>query len=124
MVGDELVGAIAMSRSSYLGGWTDAYMMSDFCIRPSIYKRFAKLVLVAALSTEMQEILEQSLAMEIHTIGTTVFTKKNASMKYRGMFDIYSKKEGAINYLAKAGRWTLKEGFEWWKKNHGQKWTS
>lgn len=122
LVGDELVGAIGMSRSSYLGGWVDAYMMSDFCIRPSIYKRLAKLVLVAALSKEMKEILEQSLAMQVNTIGTTVFTKKNVSMKYRGMFEIYSKKEGAINYVAPAGRWTLKEGFEWWKKNHSLKW--
>lgn len=122
VVGNELIGAIGMSRSTFLGGWTDAYMMSDFCIRPSIYKRLAKLVLVAALSTEMKEILEQALAMEVHTIGTTVFTKKNVSMKYRGMFNIYSKKPGAINYVAEAGRWSLKEGFEWWKKNHSQKW--
>lgn len=121
LVGDELIGAIGMSRSSFLGGWTDAYMMSDFCIRPSIYKRLAKLVLVAALSTEMKEILEQALTMEVDTIGTTVFTQKQVSMKYRGMFTIYSKKDGAINYIAKAGRWSLKEGFEWWKKNHSQK---
>ena len=111
-----------MSRSSYLGGWTDIYMMSDFCIRPSIYKRLAKLVLVAALSQEMKEVLEQAMAMKVKTIGTTVFTQKNVSMKYRGLFDIYSKKDGAINYVAQAGRWTLKEGFEWWKSKHGQKW--
>nr|WP_143254844.1 hypothetical protein [Anaerovibrio lipolyticus] len=122
LVGDELIGAIAMSRSSYLGGWVDAYMMSDFCIRPSIHKRLAKLVLVAALSTEMRDTLEQALAMKVNTIGTTVFTKKNVSMKYRGMFEVYSKKDGAINYVAKAGRWTLKEGYEWWRKNHSLKW--
>ena len=123
LVGDELVGAVGMSRSSYLGGWTDAYMMSDFCIRPSIYKRFAKLVLVAALSVEMREVLEQAMSIKVKTIGTTVFTKKNVSMKYRGLFDIYSRKDGAINYVAQAGRWTLKEGFEWWKSKHGQKLT-
>ena len=122
LVGSELIGAIGMSRSSYLGGWTDIYMMSDFCIRPSIYKRLAKLVLVAALSQEMKEVLEQAMAMKVKTIGTTVFTQKNVSMKYRGLFDIYSKKDGAINYVAQAGRWTLKEGFEWWKSKHGQKW--
>lgn len=123
LVGNELIGAIAMSRSSYPGGWCDAYMMSDFCIRPSIYKRMAKLVLVAALSNEMKEALEQSLSMRVVTIGTTVFTQKSVSMKYRGMLDVYSKKDGAINYVAKAGRWSLEEGFEWWKKKHSQKWT-
>ena len=120
LVGNELIGAVAVSRSSYSGGWCDAYMMSDFCIRPSIYKRLSKLILVAALSTEMQEIFEQALGIEIKTVGTTAFTQKNASMKYRGLFEIYSRKEGALNYIAKAGRWSLKEGYEWWKKNHGQ----
>lgn len=120
LVGEELIGAVAVSRSSYSGGWCDAYMMSDFCIRPSIYKRLSKLVLVAALSTEMQEIFEQALGIEIKTVGTTAFTQKSVSMKYRGLFEVYSRKEGALNYIAQAGRWSLKEGYEWWKNKHGQ----
>ena len=67
-------------------------------------------MLVAALSVEMRDVLEQAMSIKVKTIGTTVFTKKNVSMKYRGLFDIYSRKDGAINYVAQAGRWTLKEG--------------
>lgn len=120
LAGEELVGAVAVSRSSYSGGWCDAYMMSDFCIRPSLYKRLSKLVLIAVLSTEMQEIFEQVLGIEIKTIGTTAFTQKSVSMKYRGLFEIYSRKEGALNYIARAGKWSLKEGYEMWKNKYGQ----
>ena len=113
LIGEELIGAVAVSRSNYSGGWCDAYIMSDFCIRPSMYKRLSKLVLVAVLSTEMQEIFEQALGIEVKTVGTTAFTQKSVSMKYRGLFEVSSRKEGALNYIARAGKWSLKEGYEW-----------
>lgn len=121
MAGKELIGACGISRSTYLGGIADAYMMSDFSVSPSKYKRLSKLVLAAALSTEMKEILEAEMRQEVNTIATTAFTERASSMKYRGLFDVYNKKEGVINYLARAGRWTLKEGYDWWQSNHGQK---
>ena len=120
-VGDHLIGALAFSRSNFFGEWCDAYMLTDLAVRPTIYRRLAKLVLAAALSTEMKAVLEQSLNMPVASLGTTAFTDRPVSMKYRGLFDLYSKKEGALNYQAHAGRWNLAEGFEWWRKNHSQR---
>ena len=119
-VGGHLIGALAFSRSNFFGEWCDAYMLTDLAVRPTIYRRLAKLVLAAALSTEMKAVLEQSLNMPVATIGTTAFTDRPVSMKYRGLFDLHSKKEGSLNYLAHTGRWTLQEGLEWWQKRHSR----
>ena len=35
-------------------------------------------------------------------------------MKYRGLFEVYNRKEDAVNYEAKAGKWSFEEDFQWW----------
>lgn len=121
VVGGQLAGAFSASRSSFYGEWCDAYMMSDFAIRPATHPRLSKLVLAAALSREAQVALQEGLNMPVRTIGTTAFTDRAVSMKYRGLFTLTKRKEGALNYLADAGRWPLQEGLEWWMKNRGAK---
>lgn len=127
MVGEELIGAIAFSMPNSGRTWGgidvyDAYMIADFCIRPSIYRRLSKLILVAALSKELLVILQECHIRKIYKIGTSVFTEHDESMKYRDLFDQAGERStGAKLYVANPGRWTLKEGFEWWKAKHGQK---
>lgn len=111
-----LVGALGLSRSNY--PWCSAYMMADFAIGPIRYKRLAKLILAVAISEEVQVIAEQRLGIKIKTIGTTAFTTKPVSMKYRGIFDLYSRKEDSLNYIAQAGKWSLKRGLCWWIRKH------
>jgi len=53
--GDKLIGALAFDEGKYDLG--EAYMMTDFSIAPTKYKRLSKLVLTAALSTEVRDIL-------------------------------------------------------------------
>lgn len=125
LVGDKLIGAIGFSKFlaaiSWNGDEWDAYLLADFCIRPSIYRRLSKLILVAVLSKEVQTILEQVHRRKIPIIGTTIFSEKDVSMKYRGMFEMVARRDdGRLIYTAKSGQWTLQEGFEWWKKNHAQ----
>jgi hypothetical protein len=96
----------------------DMYMLSDFAIRPTPHKRLSKLVLACAVSKDVQADLEQWLCTRIRTIGTTAFTERAVSMKYRGIFDVHCRSEGKVNYVGPAGRWSLKEGFQWWKLNH------
>ncbi len=67
-------------------------------------------------STEVRDILEQKLAQKVRTIGTTAFTDKPVSMKYRGVFDLHSRKEGRLNYLGEAGKWSLEQALTWWHK--------
>ena len=130
MVGSDLIGALGFSMPNSGRSWNgidlyDAFMIADFAIRPTIYKRISKLVLVAALSKEVHELLEEMHIRKIYKIGSTVFSAHEESMKYRELFEIASeRKSGGLLYVADAGRWTLQEGFEWWKKKHGQTKTS
>jgi hypothetical protein len=96
----------------------DLYLLSDFAVRPTPHKRLSKLILACVVSKEVQADLEQWLCARIRTIGTTAFTDKPVSMKYRGMFDVHSRSEGKVNYLGPAGRWNLQGGFQWWTANH------
>jgi len=98
----------------------DVYLMADFAVRPSPHKRLSKLILACLASKEVQADLEQWLCARIKIIGTTAFTDKPASMKYRGLFDVHSRGEGKVNYLGQAGRWSLAEGFQWWIANHSK----
>ena len=116
--GGYLVGAIGFAPHKYTA--EGAYMMINFAIAPTLYKRLSKLVLAAALSKEVQCVLMQKFNAKVPLILTTAFTKKPVSMKYRGLFDVYNKKEGIVNYSAKAGRWTLEEGFRWWMNTQSQ----
>lgn len=113
--GGYLVGALAFSRPKFGRG---AYMLSDFAIRPTRYKRLSKLIAGAALSIEVRSLLEMKLATRVETIATTAFTDKKASMKYRGLFTSTSRKDGRLNYQGIAGQWTLQDALVWWLKNH------
>jgi hypothetical protein len=119
VVGDRLAGACGFSLPTLLGGWCDAYQMSDFSVRPTIYTRLSKLVLAAILTHDVKLVLEQAFSRRITTIGTTAFTQKAVSMKYRGLWTLYSRKEGGLNYIANAGRWSCAEALHWWSTQHG-----
>lgn len=94
------------------------YLLSDFAVRPTPHRRLSKLVLAAAVSREVRDDCEQWLCGRVRTIGTTAFTDRPVSMKYRGLFDVHSRSEGKVNYLGPAGRWSLKEGCQWWMDDH------
>jgi hypothetical protein len=71
---------------------------------------------ICILSSEVRDILEQKMAQNVRSIGTTAFTDRPVSMKYRGVFDLHSRKEGRLNYLGEAGKWSLEEALTWWRK--------
>jgi hypothetical protein len=120
LVDGKLIGAMGLSRSQFSMG--DAYLMSDFVIRPVKYKRLSKLVLACVLSKEVKLLFEQCINGRVKTVSTTAFTDKPVSMKYRGLFELHSRKENPsrLNYTTEAGRWTLQEGFKWWMNKHGK----
>jgi hypothetical protein len=115
LVGGRLAGAFAFGAPTGHGTFGDVYLMSDFAVQSSV-PRLSKLVLACILSTEVRDILEQKLAQKVRSIGTTAFTDKPVSMKYRGVFDLHSRKEGRLNYLGEAGKWTLEQALTWWQK--------
>ena len=84
-------------------------------------------------------LAERLTSHRIRSLVTTAFSKKPVSMKYRGLFQLLSKKEieevdgtetdmskcyyskgYQLNYGAEMGQWTLAEGLALWKKNHAQ----
>jgi len=144
-VDDKLIGVYAFSASPSLSNWDKhiatptMYLLSDFPIAPTKYSRLAKLVLYAALSKESKLLAERLTNKRVKSLVTTAFTKRPVSMKYRGLFELLTKKEldGAgddegdiskryygegyqLNYGAAMGKWTLQEGFEIWKQKHSK----
>ena len=145
LVDDKLIGVYAFSASPTLSNWDKhietptMYLLSDFPIAPTKYKRLAKLVLYAALSRESKLYAERLTNHRIRSLVTTAFTKRPVSMKYRGLFQLLNKKQlpgvdenetdmskiyynsgYQLNYGAPMGQWTLAEGLELWKKKHSQ----
>jgi hypothetical protein len=145
VVDDKLIGVFAFSASPTLANWDThiatptMYLLSDFPIAPTKYKRLAKLVLYAALSKESKLLAERATNKRVRSLVTTAFSKNPVSMKYRGLFKLLNKKElpgveegetdlskiyynqgYQLNYGAPMGEWTLHEGLELWKKKHSQ----
>ena len=121
LVDNKLIGAMAFSPETWTsGGGGKAYMMTDFAVNTSQYRRLSKLVLSVAVSKEVNVLIEQALKQKIHSIVTTAFTENAVSMKYRGIFEVYNRKETMVNYQSESSRWTLREGLEWWLKKHSK----
>lgn len=118
LVDGKLIGAMGLSKSQYSTG--EVYLMSDFVIRPLPYKRMSKLLLATVLTKEVRLIVEQTINQRVRRICTTAFTDKPASMKYRGLFKLHSRKEDPprLNYTAEMGKWDLKGALNWWKRKH------
>ena len=145
LVDNKLIGVFAFSAGPTLAQWgkhietPTMYLLSDFPVAPSKYKRLAKMVLYAALSKESKLLAEGISNRRMRSLITTAFSKNPVSMKYRGLFRLLSKKElpgvdedetdmskiyynqgWQLNYGAPLGKWTLKEGLAEWKKKHSQ----
>lgn len=119
LIDGKLIGAMGLSKSTFGAG---IYLMSDFVIRPLGYKRASKLVLACVLSIEVKRICEQMINQKVDIVQTTAFTDKPVSMKYRGLFDLTSRKENPnrLNYSSAAGQWTLQEALATWVKKHSK----
>jgi hypothetical protein len=123
--GGAQLGCFAFNREQY-GGGAAAYLLSDFAVAPTDYKRLSKLVLYAALSREAQMLAERTMGRRIREITTTAFSDRPASGKYRGLFKLTRRTETPdaphryqLQYASPAGRWTLAEALAEWKEKHG-----
>ncbi len=129
--GDKLIGAFAMNKSfQQPGAAADTlYLLSDFAVAPTDYPRLSKLILHAALSHEAKIYAERTAGRRVRHLFTTAFTNNPVSMKYRGLFELHSRKETPadpdhkfmLNYIALAGQWSLDEALSRWQKKHGAK---
>lgn len=129
---NKLFGVFAFSNSYMLTGSEKLerptiYLLTDFAISPSCEKNLSKLVLCCILSKEVKMLAEKVMGKRVNTITTNAFSRNPVSMKYRGLFDLYGRRElekdenGKVkkynlSYGARMGQWTLKEGYERWRQ--------
>lgn len=97
-----LVGSFAYSFAPTFAVWDkyvpgpSAYLMSDFPVKHSKYDRLAKLVVMAAVSREAQQLCIRRGGKAFRSMTTTAFSKNPVSMKYRGVLDLLRRKENDI----------------------------
>ncbi|WP_367139382.1 hypothetical protein [Saccharothrix sp. HUAS TT1] len=125
--GGRIIGAFGWLPPKY---GLDAYLMSDFAVGPTRYKRLSKLVVMAAISAESQALVQRALSKRVVGWATTAFTDNPISAKYeRGIPGVkrHSRKncdDGVhryqLQYGGPLGQWTLAEALELWRKRHGK----
>ena len=129
---NKLFGVFAFSNSYMLTGSEKLerptiYLLTDFAISPTCEKNLSKLVLCCILSKEVKMLAEKVMGKRVNTITTNAFSRNPVSMKYRGLFEQYGRRElekdenGKVkkynlSYGARMGQWTLKEGYERWRQ--------
>ncbi len=99
------------------------YLMSDLAVSSRI-PRLSKLVLLCLLSREVKSLMDGRWLEDFAWVITTAFASGPVSMKYRGVFDLHTRKpqEGgfALNYYARCGRFGLAEAYEIWLKKYAK----
>ena len=99
------------------------YIMCDLAVASTCEKRLAKLVLLLLSSVEVRDWLNARLNMRLGWAITTAFSAGPVSMKYRGVFKLYNRKQNkqtgqyALNYYVKFEH-TLGENYAIWQKKY------
>jgi len=128
-VDGRIIGAFAYLPPKY--DPSTAYLMSDFPVSWTRYRRLAKLIVMAAASREAQLLLQRSLSKRLTAWSTTAFTNNPNSAKYgRGIPGVKLQKRSEpaadgihryqLQYGGPLGGWTLDEALTEWKRRHGK----
>jgi len=124
----QLIGAFA-----YLGpahAPSCAYLMSDFPVSWTRYRRLSKLIILAAISSETQLLLQRAVSRRISAWSTTAWTDNPNSSKYgRGIPGARLEKrthpspdgqhEYQLQYGGPIGAQDLQAALAYWKAKHG-----
>ncbi|MFF2612356.1 hypothetical protein [Kitasatospora sp. NPDC058046] len=132
-VDGKLIGAFA-----YLPPKFDpdcAYLMSDFPVSWTKYRRLAKLIVMAASTREAQLLIQRCLSKRISSWSTTAFTDRPNSAKYgRGIPGVKLQKRTQatakdpgdgihayqLQYGGPLGNYDLAGALDLWKRKHGK----
>jgi hypothetical protein len=117
--GNKLFGFLIFQAYSKKGGPSnEIYLLSDFVVPSTRYRRLAKLLLMAVTCREMKQVLDEMHIRDYASILTTAFTDRPVSMKYRGVFDLAKRGEGFLNYRGTFGENAFKEVVSSWMKKY------
>jgi hypothetical protein len=93
----------------------EIYLLSDFSA--SRERKLSKLIALLATGQEAVSAFEKKAMVRVKLISTTVFTDKPVSMKYRGIFDLQSRKPTHLQYGSPPRRLTNRQIYEhWWDR--------
>jgi hypothetical protein len=96
------------------------YLLSDFVVSSTRYRRLAKLLLLVTQCGDMQTILSERTLSTYRTILTTAFTNQPVSMKYRGVYELVKRGKGFLNYQTAFTNTTFEEVIGTWMKKYGK----
>ncbi|MGO9177226.1 MAG: hypothetical protein ACLQED_13980 [Desulfobaccales bacterium] len=99
-------------------GRGDVYLLADFVVNSTRYRRLAKLLLLVIQTREIRRMMEEKLLAELPSCTTMVFTDKPVSMKYRGLFKLARRDEGKLVYATEMGIRNLNEVTPLWLKKY------
>ncbi|GMV18339.1 MAG: hypothetical protein AMXMBFR56_65630 [Polyangiaceae bacterium] len=96
----KLAGGFIYTMSS-MGGSdpTEVYLLCDFSVRQE--RRLSKLIAMLATGQDQIRVWERARLIRIKLLRTTALTDKPVSMKYRGIYELLSRKPGFLNYGSK-----------------------
>jgi hypothetical protein len=131
-VDGRLIGAFAFLPPKF--DPNTAYLMSDFPVSWTRYRRLAKLIVMAASTREAQLLVQRSLSKRITGWATTAFTDRPNSAKYgRGIPGVKLQKRTQasakdpgdgihryqLQYGGPLGAYDLAGALDLWKRKHG-----
>ncbi|MFE7051506.1 hypothetical protein ACFVAM_24410 [Streptomyces californicus] len=132
-VDGKLIGAFAYLPPKF--DPNTAYLMSDFPVAWTKYRRLAKLIVMAASTKEAQLLIQRSLSKRITGWATTAFTDRPNSAKYgRGIPGVKLQKRTEatpkdpgdgihryqLQYGGPLGVYGLAGALDLWKTEHGK----
>ena len=94
-----LAGGFIYAMSGHIDKTSSLYLLSDFSTARS--RKLSKLIPMLATSTSVLNMLAKRWLISVDYVSTTAFTNKPISMKYRGIFELYNRKENFLNYTSK-----------------------
>ncbi len=112
-VDGKVFGFLIYSR---MQGGGDVYLLADFVVNSTRYRRLAKLLLLVTQTREVRRLLEEKFFLEIPKCRTMVFTDKPVSMKYRGLYELARRDPGKLVYETELGLLDLSEVIPLWLK--------
>ena len=94
------------------------YLLSDFSVTRE--RRVSKLIAMLATARVFVDLYRRRSLNNPTHIVTTVFTKNPVSMKYRGVWDLASRKEGHLQYTSRVREQSPQEIYGEWFQRFGK----
>jgi hypothetical protein len=110
LIDGKLAGGFIYEKDKF--GDPAVYLLSDFALVPR--SKLSKLIAMLATSETLIRLMEIRLVRRIETVKTTAFTDRPVSMKYRGIFELESRKPGKLSYASKVRRQAPAEIYAEW----------